>query len=580
MTLGVKLGVNESLEIWAPRAQEVAVEHGGVLYPARRCERGYYEVDAPPIGSDYYLVLDGRRRPDPRSALQPHGVHGPSRRIAHDFAWQDGEFRAPPLASGVIYELHVGTFTAEGTFAAATDRLADLAELGVTHVELMPVASFPGQHGWGYDGVCLWAPHPAYGTPDELKRLVARAHALGLAVLLDVVYNHLGPDGNYLAELGPYFTERYRTPWGSAVNLDEAGSDEVRKFFVDNACMWLRDYHFDGLRLDAVHAFADRSARHFLEQLSEAVAELSGALGRPLVLIGESDLNDPRLVRERVASGYGLDAQWSDDLHHALHAALTGERSGYYADFGALADIVRTLREGYAYAGRYSRFRERTHGRPLAGVSSNRLLGYLQTHDQVGNRARGERIAMLTSPGRARIGAAIALCAPCVPMLFQGEEWAASSPFLYFTDHQSPELAQAVREGRQAEFAAFGWAPQDVPDPQAPDTFRASVLDWSERQREPHAGMLQFYRALIALRRSSRDLQTGDLQRVEAACDDARGWLSLRRGAVTLQANLGAAKVVLPAPPGRCVLAHPSVPEHEAGGVALLPDGCALWLAE
>jgi maltooligosyltrehalose trehalohydrolase len=343
--------------------------------------------------------------------------------------------------------------------------------------------------------------------------------------------------------------------------------------------MWLRDYHFDGLRLDAVHAFADRSARHFLEQLSAAVAGLSRELGRSLVLIGESDLNDPRLVRARAAAGYGLDAQWSDDLHHALHAALTGERSGYYADFGTLGDIARTLREGYAYAGRYSGFRQRTHGRPLGEIAGDHLLGYLQTHDQVGNRARGERIAALTTPGRARIGAAIVMCAPFVPMLFQGEEWAASSPFFYFTDHQSPDLARAVREGRQAEFAAFGWAPQEVPDPQAPSTFRASVLDWHEREREPHAAMLQFYRALIALRRASPDLLDGDLQRVEVACDETLGWLTMRRGAVALQVNLGSAKVVLPVPAGRCVLSYPAPPEPEEGGVGLVPDGCALWVA-
>jgi maltooligosyltrehalose trehalohydrolase len=353
----------------------------------------------------------------------------------------------------------------------------------------------------------------------------------------------------------------------------------VRRFFVDNACMWLRDYHFDGLRLDAVHAFADASAVTFLEQLSTEVAALSRALGRLLVLIAESDLNDPRLVRERGAHGYGLDAQWSDDLHHALHAALTGERNGYYADFGALGDIVRTLREGYAYGGRYSGFRQRTHGRPFGELPGYRLLGYLQTHDQVGNRARGDRIAALTTPGRARIGAAIALCAPFVPMLFQGEEWSASSPFCYFTDHQDQKLAKAVREGRKAEFAAFGWAPQDVPDPQAVSTFRGSVLDWDERQRDPHAGMLQFYRELIALRRGTPDLLDGDLRRVEAACDEQQGWLTMRRGAVTLQANLGPAEVVLPAPPGRCVLAYPSAPEREPEGVSLLPDACAVWVA-
>ncbi len=568
-----------SLELWAPRARELAIRFSGRTLPAQPLERGCFSLPAPPPGVPYVVVIDGRERPDPRSPCQPGGVHGPSQQLAADFAWTDQGFQAPPLRTGLVCELHIGTFSPEGTFAGAARKLEQLVELGVTHVELMPVAAFPGRHGWGYDGVCLWAPHAPYGEPDALKTLVARAHALGLAVLLDVVYNHLGPDGNYLAEFGPYFTDRYGTPWGAAVNLDGAGSDQVRRFFCDNACMWLRDYHFDGLRLDAVHALHDESAHPFLEQLAEEVHALGAQLGRRLVVIAESDLNDPRLLWPREAHGFGLDAQWSDDLHHALHAVLTSERSGYYGDFGALADVATALREGFVYADRYSTFRGRHHGRALGALSGEHLIGYLQTHDQVGNRARGERIGALTTPGRVRIGAALVFMAPGVPMLFQGEEWAASTPFYYFTDHRNPRLAEAVRRGRRREFEAFGWAPEQIPDPQAEATFRASVLDWDERSREPHASMLAFYRALARLRATTSDLLDGRRERVEASYDERQGWLVVRRGAVTLQANLGAEPCTLPAPPGRCVLAYPEPPAARAEGVLLAPDACAIWVA-
>jgi len=569
--------VSDELEIWAPHADEVALAYEGKTVVARATENGCYRAPAPPFGVDYVVVLDGKRRPDPRSQWQPHGVHGASQRIEHAFVWNDHAFRAQPLGGAAIYELHVGTFTAEGSYAAAATRLPYLAELGITHVELMPLATFPGRYGWGYDGVCLWAPHPTYGSPDDLKRFVARAHELGVAVLLDVVYNHLGPDGNYLAEFGPYFNESVPTPWGPAVNLDGPYSDQVRRFFIDNACMWLRDYHFDGVRLDAVHAFIDRSALGFLEQLASEVHALAEHLQRSLVVIGESDLNDPRIVRSVNEGGYGLDAQWSDDFHHALHALLTRETSGYYSDFGSIADVGRALRDGFVYAGRYSGHRKRAHGRPLGELSGSSLLGYLQTHDQVGNRARGERIGMLASEGRVRIGAALVFVAPYVPMLFQGEEWSASTPFLYFADHESAELADAVRNGRRAEFAAFGWKPDDIPDPSAEQTFRSSVLSWSETEREPHASMLGFYRALIALRRSTPELRDGRRDRIEVQWDDARGWLSVHRGPITLLANLGAEAIDVPRPAGHCVLAHPPDPREERGRVTLPPDACAIW---
>jgi maltooligosyltrehalose trehalohydrolase len=479
----------------------------------------------------------------------------------------------------VIYELHIGTFSPEGTFDGVIGRLEHLAGLGVTHVELMPVAEFPGVRGWGYDGVDLWAPHHAYGGPDGLKRLVDACHARGLAVLLDVVYNHLGPSGNYLGRFGPYFTSRFRTPWGDAMNFDGAGSDEVRRFVCDNARMWLRDYHVDGLRLDAVHAIADGSAVHILEQLAQEVEKLAASLGRHLVLIAESNLNDPRIVQPPSAGGYGIDAQWNDDFHHALHTVLTGERHGYYADFGRLADLATAFRRGFVYAGEYSVFRDRRHGRPAIGVSGNRFVVSAQNHDQVGNRALGERASLLMSEGRLHIAAALLLTSPFVPMLFQGEEWGASTPFLYFTDHAEPELVEAVRKGRCQEFAAFGWDPTAVPDPQARDTFERSRLDWGERRREPHARLLDWHRRLIALRRRSPALTDGDLARVRVQVDEDDRWLAVSRGPIAVLANLGDRPQRVPTgrrEPGSLLLASSLEAKTLAGGVELPPDTVAI----
>jgi maltooligosyltrehalose trehalohydrolase len=377
----------------------------------------------------------------------------------------------------------------------------------------------------------------------------------GVAVLLDVVYNHLGPAGNHLEHFGPYFTDRYRTPWGKAVNLDDAGSAEVRRFLIDNALMWLRDYHVDGLRLDAVHAIFDQSAVHFLEQLALEVSSLESHLGRRLILIAESDLNDPRLVRSREAGGYGLDAQWSDDFHHAMHALLAGERAGYYADFGSMEHLDRSLHHVFVYAGHESEFRQRRHGRPAVGLPGTRFLGYLQNHDQVGNRARGDRSSHLMTEGRLRIGAALVLTAPFVPMLFQGEEWAATSPFQYFADHEDPELARAVRVGRREEFAAFGWNPEDVPDPQDEQTFRRSKLDWSEHTQEPHAGMLEWHRRLIAYRRKMPELTDGRMDRVETHMDQRAGSFLMRRGRVALAFNIGKETQRVELPEGTAALA-------------------------
>jgi len=442
----------------------------------------------------------------------------------------------------------------------------------------MPVNSFPGVQGWGYDGVDLFAPHEPYGGPEALKRFVDACHAEGLAVLLDVVYNHLGPDGNYLGKFGPYFTASHHTPWGDAVNFEDAGSYEVRQFFCDNALMWLRDYHFDGLRLDAVHAYMDRSAIHFMEQLSAQVHALQAQTGRHYVAIAESDLNDPRLVTAREAGGYGLDAQWSDDFHHALVTVLTGDRSGYYADFGSLADLAKSLNDVYVYNGRFSTYRDRIHGRPVPDLPGWRFLGYSQNHDQVGNRAKGERLCRLISLGRAKIAAALELTAPFVPLIFQGEEWAASSPFQFFTSH-SEELGHLISEGRKKEFAAFDWDPAEIPDPQSTATFQNSKLNWEERTQPPHAEMLDWYRQLIAFRRATPALTDGDRNQVRVRFIEGEQWLVMERSKVTLSFSLAAKPIRLPVPPNSAIALASSSEIHLESDVLLLPPDSVAILA-
>jgi maltooligosyltrehalose trehalohydrolase len=565
--------VNEVSEVsefvlWAPEAQRVELEACGKRHPmSRAAGPGWWRASLPAAtdGVDYAFSLDGGQLlPDPRSPRQPFGSSGVSRTYDHStFSWTDRGWRGGPLHGSVIYELHVGTFTPEGTFDAAIERLGLLASLGVDVVELMPVATFPGRHGWGYDGINLWSVHEPYGGPDGLKRFVDACHTRRLAVVLDVVYNHVGV-GNRLGVFGPYFTPAHVTPWGPAVNLDQPGSDEVRDFLISNALMWLRDYHLDGLRLDAVHALEDRRALHFLEELAAEVQALAALLNRELVLIAESDANDPRLVTSREAGGYGLTAQWSDDFHHAVHAAITGERQGYYCDFGSLAALAKTLTKVFFHDGVWSAFRGRTHGRQVDvfRVPAHRFLGYLQDHDQVGNRATGDRISARLSPGLVKVGAGLVLTAPYTPMLFMGEEWGAATPWQYFTDHTDPGLAKAVAEGRRAEFAAHGWGPADIPDPQDEATFQRSKLDWSEPGRAPHAEVLAWYRELIALRRARPELTDPRLGRVGVEFDDAARWLVIRRGRLRIVANLaGEARQVPLDRPAAAVLAA------SAGGV-------------
>ncbi|MFD7813497.1 malto-oligosyltrehalose trehalohydrolase [Streptomyces sp. NPDC059785] len=545
-------------EVWAPQADRVTLHCGTATRaldpdPERA---GWWtgEADAQD-GTRYGFALDdGPVLPDPRSRRQPEGPDGTSVVVEHGrYAWRR-EWAGRDLPGAVLYELHVGTYTREGTLDAAAQRLEHLVDLGVTHVELMPLCPFPGRHGWGYEGVSLWAVHEPYGGPEGLKRFVDRAHELGLGVVLDVVHNHLGPSGNHLPAFGPYFTDTHHTPWGSAVNLDAPGSDEVRAYLVGSALAWLRDYRLDGLRLDAVHALADTRACHFLEELSTAVDTLAAELGRPLFLIAESDLNDPRLVTSRAAGGLGLHAQWNDDFHHCLHTALTGESQGYYADFARspLAALAKTYTSGYFHDGTYSSFRGRRHGRPLdrTRVSAHRLLGYSQTHDQIGNRALGDRLAASLSPGLLACAAALTLTGPLTPMLFMGEEWAAGTPWQFFTDHTDRALGEAVSRGRRREFAAHGWAEEDVPDPQDPATRERSCLDWSELEPGPenevHARVLAWYRELIALRRAQADLANPDFGSVKVAYDEAARWLALRRGDVRVAVNLGREPAVIP----------------------------------
>lgn len=570
------------LRLWAPAAQRVELLVANRRQVMSAEKKGWWRIaQTLEHGEDYTFWLDGEGPfPDPRSPWQPAGVEGPSRHLDHGrFTWHDQSWQAPPLAAAVIYELHIGTFTAEGTFLAVIEKLDHLLKLGVTHIELMPVATFSGPRGWGYDGVDLYAPHPAYGAPEELKALVDACHRRGLAVLLDVVYNHLGPKGNYLGRFGPYFTDRYRTPWGEAVNFDGADSEPVRRFFIDNALMWLRDYHFDGLRLDAVHAIFDRSAIHFLEQLAAEVKTLEAELNRHLVVIAESDLNDPRLVRPPEVGGYGLAAMWNEDFHHALHAALTGEKQGYYVDFGGLAPLAKVLRQGQVYDGCYSSYRRRRHGRPVVDLAGRRQVAFLQNHDQVGNRAKGERLAQLLSLAQLKLGAALLLTAPFVPLLFQGEEWGASTPFLYFTAHPDPELAAAVNRGRQREFAAFGWPSAEIPDPQEPATFAASQLNWSELDQQPHAELLAWYRELIRLRRTVPALNNDRPGQVRTEFDERQQWLVVRRDSLLVAVNFAAESRRLPLPrmsESRIVLASPAAPDHDKESLILAGHGVAI----
>jgi maltooligosyltrehalose trehalohydrolase len=549
----------QRFEVWAPSARQVDVvlgEDSEVVRAMQPVSDGWWVADVADAGpgTDYAFRLDDHDPlPDPRSRWQPYGVHGPSRVFdPASFHWTDSGWLGPRdgdgVLGGVFYELHVGTFTSEGTLAAAAERLPHLVELGVDVVELLPLGAFPGRWGWGYDGAHPGAVHAPYGGPEGLQRFVDAAHGHGLGVCLDVVDNHLGPSGNYLAKFGPYFTDRVSTPWGAAVNLDGPGSGPVRRWILDRALGWFVDFHVDALRLDAVHELHDRSRRPLLAELSDATAELSRRLKRPLALVAESDLNDPRMVEPTSEGGLGMTAQWDDDVHHAIHALLTGERQGYYVDFGSLEVLAAVLTRVFWHQGGWSTFRQADWGRPVdpARHRGHQFLAYLQNHDQVGNRALGDRISEHVPPGLLAAGAALVLCGPFTPMLFMGEEWGASTPWRFFTDFDELPLARAVRSGRREEFAEHGWEPGDVPDPQSTSTRSASVLDWSEISVGDHARLLDWYRSLISLRRSTPELLADDLRGVHTTYDEEARWFVLERGSFRVVVNLADAPADVP----------------------------------
>lgn len=539
-------------EVWAPAAERIEVEYGGSRHPMTRGEGGWWTAPGDEHDLDYAFHVDGDGPfPDPRTRRQPDGVSGPSRVYHHDrFAWSDQGWHGRDLRGGVIYELHVGTFSPEGTFQGVADRLGHLVDLGVDFVEIMPVPPVPGRRNWGYDGVDLYAVFEEYGGPDGLKSLVDACHRAGIGVILDVVYNHLGPSGNYLAKFGPYFHDAKGSYWGDAVNLDGSGSDEVRRYFIENALQWLRDYHMDGLRLDAVHALHDKRAVHFLEELSAEVDALAAAVGRPLTLIAESDLNDPRMVTPRESGGLGMHASWNDDVHHAIHANVTGETNAYYGDFAALSSLAKVLTRGYFHDGTFSSFRGRSHGRPATGVPGHRFVCCAQNHDQIGNRPEGDRMR----PDQLRLASGLLLTSPFTPMLFMGEEWGATTPFYFFTDHFEPHLAEGEGERRRKEFEGFGYD-WKAPEPGDEDTFLRSKLDWEELAKDEHAALLGWYRDLIALRRSHPDLTDPRLDRVRVDVDEDRRVLVVERGSLRVAANFSERPVPVRLAASRVLLA-------------------------
>ncbi|MFC1901450.1 malto-oligosyltrehalose trehalohydrolase [Chloroflexota bacterium] len=564
ITLGATyLGNDETrFSVWAPFSERVEahiVEPRELILPLERDECGYFNTVAGgiPAGGLYFYRLDGQSEyPDPASRFQPRGVHGPSQIVDRDFPWEDVLWPGLPLQDYIIYELHTGTFTPEGTFDAVIKYLEELKDLGITAVELMPVAQFPGSRNWGYDGVYPFAVQDSYGGPDGLKRLVNACHGMGLAVIMDVVYNHLGPEGNHLAKFGPYFTNRYQTPWGAALNFDGAYSDEVRRFFIENALHWITEFHIDAFRLDALHAILDISSRTFIEELAASVHRQAEKLNRKIYLIGESAANNARLIRPQESGGYGLDAQWNDDFHHALHVLLTGEKAGYYQDFGTIQQLVKAFREGFVYSGEYSPYRRHRHGTSSLDIPAERFVVFPQNHDQIGNRAGGERSSQLVSFEALKLAAGMVLLSPFLPLIFMGEEYGETAPFPYFVSHTDPALIEAVRRGRREEFAAFDWK-GELPDPQDEATFLLARLNHGLHNEGQHKVLYDFYRELIRLRKANAALACLSRDNMEVRGDENNETLCVRRwqkdSEVVIIYNLSdnEVKVRQPVPPGR-----------------------------
>lgn len=526
--INMKIGANYlgdgycEFTVWCPYLKNVALE---IVSPKKlvipmQQQGHYWHVTATNIepGTLYFYQLNGcESRPDPASNFQPYGVHEASQVIDHSFNWNDANWSGIPLKAMIIYEIHVGTFTPEGTLEAIIPRLQDLKDLGINAIELMPIAQFPGRRNWGYDGVYPFAVQNSYGSPKKLKLLVEACHQQGIAVILDVVYNHFGPEGNYMSHFGSYFTQTYHTPWGSAINFDDADSYDVRQFFIQNALYWLQEYHIDALRLDAIHAIYDLGAKHFLAELAENIAVLSQTQGRKVYLIAESDLNDPKVIRPAELGGYGINAQWSDDFHHSLYTLLTGDRTGYYADFGKCKHLVKAYKDSFVYDWKYSHFRQRFHGNSASDRPPHQFIVSNQNHDQIGNRIFGERLSKLVCFESLKLAAGAVILSPYIPLLFMGEEYGEEAPFMYFVSHSDPDLIQAVREGRNREFAEFH-AEGEPPDPESLETFSMCKLNWEKRQQGKYKVLYNFYKKLIQIRQRNLHLITGDRQNLAAGC--------------------------------------------------------------
>jgi maltooligosyltrehalose trehalohydrolase len=551
-----------SFLLWAPQASRVEVcvseprESKTLMQPVGS---GYFHATVEEVSAGVlyrYRLNNEKERPDPASRHQPRGVHGPSQVVDNRFDWNDSRWNGLPLEKYVLYELHIGTFTPQGTFEAIIPRLTALKNFGVTAIELMPVAQFPGERNWGYDGVYPYAVQASYGGPLALKTFVNACHHHGIAVVLDVVYNHLGPEGNYLADFGPYFTDLYKTPWGRAINFDDAGSDEVRRYFIENALEWVTDFHIDALRLDAIHAIVDPSARTFLEELGAAVHTRAKELGRNIYLIPESNRNDARVVSAPELGGWGFDAVWNDDFHHSLHVLLTGEQDGYYEDYREIEDLARCYREGFLYAGQYSKFRQKRYGNSSKQIPAKRFVVYAQNHDQVGNRRVGDRLSQSLSFDQLKLAAGTVLLSPYIPLLFMGEEYSESAPFQYFVSHQDPSLIEAVRRGRKEEFRRFGWT-GDIPDPQSEATFLSCKLNWDLQTTGLRRILWHFYQELLRLRREMSPLALLDKNALDVKSFANQKALLVKRWNASSQVLIAChfdqapTELSLPIPPGR-----------------------------